>query len=102
MSGDDYRRARAQAAWALEALNKIVPAEIIDGLDWRWLAEQVGTFAGKFSRRRQPNSPRAIPKSSLAGLLRDAASSERFSRASSFGRCSTAAASRPCRPAIGC
>jgi hypothetical protein len=41
LSGDDYRRARAQAAWALESLNKIIPAETIDGLDWRWLAEQV-------------------------------------------------------------
>ena len=41
MSGDDYRRARAQAAWALESLNKIIPSETIDGLDWRWLAEQV-------------------------------------------------------------
>ena len=41
LSGDDYRRTRAQAAWALESLNKIIPAETIDGLDWRWLAEQV-------------------------------------------------------------
>ena len=41
LSGDDYRRVRAQAAWALEALNKIIPAETVDGLDWRWLAEQV-------------------------------------------------------------
>jgi starch synthase (maltosyl-transferring) len=40
LSGDDYRRTRAQAAWALESLNKIIPAETIDGLDWRWLAEQ--------------------------------------------------------------
>jgi predicted glycogen debranching enzyme len=42
LSGDDYRRTRAQAAWALESLNKIIPAETIDGLDWRWLAEQAG------------------------------------------------------------
>ena len=41
LSGDDYRRAHTQAAWALESLNKIIPAETIDGLDWRWLAEQV-------------------------------------------------------------
>ena len=41
LSGDAYRRARAQAAWAMEALSKIVPAETIDGFDWRWLAEQV-------------------------------------------------------------
>ena len=41
LSGENYRRARAQAAFALEALNKIAPVEIIDGLDWRRLAEQV-------------------------------------------------------------
>ena len=41
LSGDDYRRARAQAAFAFEALNQIIPIETVDGLDWRWLAEQV-------------------------------------------------------------
>ena len=41
LSGDDYRRARAQAAFAIESLNQIIPVEIVDGLDWRWLAEQV-------------------------------------------------------------
>jgi len=41
LSGDDYRRARAQAAWAVEALSKVVTSEIIDGFDWRWLADAV-------------------------------------------------------------
>jgi len=41
LGGSDYRRARAQAAFAFEALNKIIPIEAVDGLDWRWLAEQV-------------------------------------------------------------
>jgi starch synthase (maltosyl-transferring) len=41
LSGENYRRTRAQAAFALESLNKIIPAEIVDGLDWRWLAEQI-------------------------------------------------------------
>jgi len=48
LSGDDYRRARAQAAWALESLNKIIPAEIIDGPDWRWLSEQVERSSKNF------------------------------------------------------
>ena len=48
LSGDDYRRARALAAWALESLNKIIPAETIDGLDWRWLAEQAGRSPKNF------------------------------------------------------
>ncbi|MDE3067945.1 MAG: glycogen debranching enzyme N-terminal domain-containing protein [Verrucomicrobiota bacterium] len=41
LSGENYRRARARAAFAFEALNKIIAIETIDGLDWRWLAEQV-------------------------------------------------------------
>jgi len=41
LSSEKYRRTRAQAAWALESLNKIIPAETIDGLDWHWLAAQV-------------------------------------------------------------
>ena len=41
LSGESYRRARAQAAFAFEALNKISSSETVDGLDWRWLAEQV-------------------------------------------------------------
>ena len=68
LSGDDYRRARAQAAWALESLNKIIPAETIDGLDWRWLAEQAGlspknflAAAGEFAARNA--------KTPLADLL---------------------------------
>ncbi len=58
LSGDDYRVARAHAAWALESLNKIMPVEAIDGLDWRWLAEQVArsplnflTAAAEFAAR---------------------------------------------------
>ena len=43
LNGDEYRRARAQAAFALESLNQIVPAETVDGLDWRRLAEQVAS-----------------------------------------------------------
>ena len=41
LSGDAYRRARAQAAWALQSLSQIISAETVDGLDWHWLAEQV-------------------------------------------------------------
>ena len=41
LGGDAYRRARAQAAWALAAWHQVLPAEKIGRLDWRWLAEQV-------------------------------------------------------------
>jgi len=48
LSGDDYRRARAQAAWAIQSLSKIVSTESIDGLDWCWLAEQVESSPKNF------------------------------------------------------
>jgi predicted glycogen debranching enzyme len=48
LSGDNYRRARAQAAFAIQALGKIVSAETIDGLDWEWLAQQVEWSPQKF------------------------------------------------------
>jgi predicted glycogen debranching enzyme len=37
----DYRRARAQAAWAVTALSRLVPAEDIGPFDWRELAALV-------------------------------------------------------------
>ena len=79
LSGDAYRRARAQAAWALEALGKIAPVETVDGLDWRWLAAQVErspadflAAASEFATRRE--------KSSLADLLRDAEQQKNYPR----------------------
>ncbi|MGA2243618.1 MAG: amylo-alpha-1,6-glucosidase [Verrucomicrobiota bacterium] len=42
LGSENYRRARALAAFAVAALNQAVPIEITDRLDWRWLAEQAG------------------------------------------------------------
>jgi len=41
LNGEAYRLARAQAAWAIQALSQVIPAETIDGVGWSWLAEQV-------------------------------------------------------------
>ena len=41
LSGGNYRRARAQTAFAIQALNQILPAEKISGFDWQFLAQQV-------------------------------------------------------------
>jgi glycogen debranching enzyme/glycosidase len=41
LSGEAYRRARAQAAFALKALNRTVPIESVDGMEWQWLAAQI-------------------------------------------------------------
>ena len=79
LGGDDYRRARAQAAWAIQALSEIIPAEAVDGLDWRWLAEQVArspenflAAAGEFAARDA--------KTPLAGLLSEVADGKIFPR----------------------
>jgi len=79
LAGDAYRRARAQAAFALQSLNKIIPAETVDGLGWRWLAEQVEkspknflAAAGEFAAR-DAQTP-------LADLLREAEAGKIFPR----------------------
>ncbi len=79
LSGDAYRRARAQAAWALEALGKIVPVETIDGLDWRWFAGQVGRSPANFLAAISEFAARGS-KSSLVELLRDAEQQKNFPR----------------------
>jgi predicted glycogen debranching enzyme len=79
LSGEDYRRTRAQAAWALESLNKIIPAETIDGLDWRWLAEQVERSPKIFLAAAGEFTARAA-KTPLADLLVEAAAGQMFPR----------------------
>ena len=78
LSGEAYRRARAQAAWALQALNQLVPVEIIDGLDWRWLAEQAGRSPANFLAAASQCS--CDVKSSLPGLLQDCEQQKIFPR----------------------
>jgi predicted glycogen debranching enzyme len=41
LAGDDYRRARAQSAWAISALGKVLLPEEIGACDWRDLARRV-------------------------------------------------------------
>jgi hypothetical protein len=68
LSGEKYRLARAQAAWALESLNKIIPAETIDGLDWHWLAAQVEVSPENFLAAASEFAAREA-KTSFADLL---------------------------------
>jgi glycogen debranching enzyme len=79
LSGNAYRRARAQAAWALEALGKIVPVETIDGLDWHWLAGQVERSPANFLAAASEFATRGS-KSSLVELLRDTEQQKIFPR----------------------
>ena len=70
LSGDAYRRARAQAAWAVEALSQIVPVENIDNSDWRWLAEQVERSPKNFLAAA--SQLRGVGVQASAGLMADA------------------------------
>ena len=79
LSGDAYRRARAQAAWALEALGKIMPVETTDTLDWRWLAGQVEHAPANFLAAASEFAARGM-KSALDGILRDCEARKIFPR----------------------
>jgi predicted glycogen debranching enzyme len=46
--GEDYRRARARAAWGLSALNEVLPLETMRELDWRVLAAAVDRSPEQF------------------------------------------------------
>jgi glycogen debranching enzyme len=79
LSGDAYRRTRAQAAWALEALGKIAPVETFDTFDWRWLAGQVECAPANFLAAAGEFAASGM-KSPLAGLLRDCEARKVFPR----------------------
>ncbi len=75
-SGEAYRRARAQAAFAFQALNKIISIETVDGLDWRWLAGQVErsprqflAAASEFAAQRLLGPPQVGELKPLAAFL---------------------------------
>jgi predicted glycogen debranching enzyme len=79
LSGEKYRRARAQAAFAIQALSKIISTETIDGLDWRWLAEQVESSPENFLAASGEFAARET-KAPLAGLLRETEAGKVFPR----------------------
>jgi predicted glycogen debranching enzyme len=79
LSGENYRRARAQAAFAIQALGKIVPAETVDELDWHWLAEQVDLSPENFLAAASEFAARET-KTPLAELLRETAAGKIFPR----------------------
>jgi predicted glycogen debranching enzyme len=79
LNGDDYRRARARAAFALESLNKIIPAETIDGFDWHRLAEQVERSPKNFLAAAAEFAARDA-KTPLADLLAEVEAGKIFPR----------------------
>jgi starch synthase (maltosyl-transferring) len=79
LSGDDYRRARAQAAFAIQALSKIISTETIDGLDWQWLAQQIESSPENFLAAASEFAARES-KPSFADLLRETEAGKIFPR----------------------
>jgi len=47
-SGEEYRRARAQSALAVQSLNAILPAEKFANFDWKFLADQIESSPFQF------------------------------------------------------
>ncbi len=71
LSGDDYRRARAQSAWAIAALSKVLLPEEIGPCDWRELAARVHPNPRDFLAAL-PYLDRAQARGDLLGALDEA------------------------------
>ncbi|HZL14192.1 MAG TPA: amylo-alpha-1,6-glucosidase, partial [Verrucomicrobiae bacterium] len=71
LSDENYRRTRAQAAFAIQALNQILPAEKFSNFDWQFLAQQIETSPQNFlvaaSQLERGRLAREFPYSSHAG-----------------------------------
>jgi predicted glycogen debranching enzyme len=81
LSGDAYRRARSQAAWAVEALSMVAETERVDGLDWRWLAAQVERSPADFlNAALAAAESSAFSQAQLEVLLKQSASGDLFPR----------------------
>jgi hypothetical protein len=72
LAGDDYRRARAQSAWAIAALSRVLLPEEIGPCDWRALAARVHANPRDFLAAL-PYLDRARARADLCGALDEAA-----------------------------
>ena len=65
LSGDEYRRVRARAAWALTAMRQVIPTESIGDVNWRELAAKVeqspARFLANIGRRESDESSLGYP-----------------------------------------
>ena len=78
LSGDHYRRARAQAAFAVQALNQILPAEKIAAFDQQFLGEQIENSAAEFLAAAS-HLCGGETQAELAALVKNAVRRETFS-----------------------
>ena len=68
LAGDAYRRARARAAWALQALGKSFSPDALGRFDWRQLAERVDDSPAGFLRATSRMDPHLARTDLLAAL----------------------------------
>jgi len=68
LSGENYRRARAQAAFAIQALNQILPAEKFSSFDWPFLAARIESSPKIFLAAASQLCDVAVPRQSAALL----------------------------------
>ena len=69
LHGEAYRRSRAQAAWGLNAMSVLLPAESIPALDWRDLASAIDKNPANFLAAlssMDPHGPPANPGTDLS------------------------------------
>jgi glycogen debranching enzyme len=82
LHGENYRRARAQAAFAIQALNQILPAEKFSDFDWPFLTEQIETspqnFLAAASTVAASRQSAATTQSEFSTLIAQAARREIF------------------------
>lgn len=77
LAGDAYRTARAQAAWALQALAAVHPAEALGPADWRQLAARVASDPAAFLAAL-PHLDRELLRLDLLAALDQAQAGGRF------------------------
>ncbi|MGN6642083.1 MAG: alpha-amylase family glycosyl hydrolase, partial [Verrucomicrobiota bacterium] len=79
LSGDAYRRARAQSAWAIQAMAEQLPAFEFGNLDWRTLAAMVNESPVQFIGVL-PYLDREMAGKDLIQALQTAAAANHFSK----------------------
>ncbi len=77
LAGEAYRNARAQAAWGLQALAAVHPAEALGPGDWRELAERVAQDPAAFLAAL-PHADKALLSRDLLAALDAALASSAF------------------------
>jgi len=78
LAGEEYRRARAQAAWALTALGQLLPIEQIPAFDWRELARIGERNPAAFLAACSDADPKVV-RDNLDRLLASPATNEHYS-----------------------